>query len=52
MLVIARTWFLLEGGLAAVGGAELKNDGWDASFEKMPVFAVLTTDTVGQEEQK
>lgn len=28
-------WQLLE-------GAELKSDGWDASFEKMPVFAVLT----------
>lgn len=38
-------WQLLE-------GAELKSDGWDASFEKMPVFAVLTTNTVGQEEQK
>lgn len=46
--MILKTWFELEVELAAMEGLELKSKikKIAASFEKMPVVAVLTTDTV------
>ena len=49
-LVILKTWFGLEVELAAMEGFELKNKiKIAAPFEKMPVVAVLTTDTIRAE---
>lgn len=48
-LVILTAWFGLEVGLAAMEGLELKSKKKKkitATFEKTPVVAVLTTDTV------